>query len=382
MTPENSQSTREFQLFVKPVGALCNLGCTYCYYLEKQDLYTDKEPQMSDELLERYIIQHLEAAMEEPVLFSWHGGEPTLTGIEFYKKAVELQRKHNHHNKKIINGIQTNGINLNDAWCRFLADENFLVGISIDGPEVIHNKYRQTKTGEATFQKALIGYHLLKKYGVNCEILCVINSFNVHYPLEVYRFFKSLDVKYISFLPLVNRDLNSQTGVTPDSVPATAFGEFMVVVFDEWQEHDIGNIRIQLLEEALRSAFHQDHTLCIFKRTCGGVPVLERNGNFYACDHFVDQEHLIGNINHLHLSELLDHPKQVAFGKAKFNSLPNYCLNCEVLTMCHGECPKNRFIQSPEGEKGLNYLCEGYRKFFNHCTPFVKTIADLLASQV
>ncbi len=377
MTPENSQSTREFQLFVKPVGALCNLGCIYCYYVEKQNLYTGKAPQMSDELLEKYIIQHLETATEEPVLFSWHGGEPTLAGIEFYRKAVDLQKKYNHHNKKIINGIQTNGTNFNDEWCRFLSSENFMVGISLDGPEHLHNKYRQTKSGETTFQKALHGYQLLKKYGINCEILCVINAFNVDHPLEIYRFFKSLGAKYISFLPLVNRNLNSQTGVSPDSVPAMAFGDFMVAIFDEWQERDIDNIGIQLLEEALRSAFHQDHTLCIFKRTCGKVPVLERNGDFYSCDHFVDQEHLIGNINHLHLSELLDHPKQVAFGEVKFNSLPNYCLNCEVLNMCQGECPKNRFIQSPDGEKGLNYLCEGYRKFFNHCTPFVKTIADL-----
>jgi len=381
MTPENSKSTREFQLFVKPVGALCNLGCAYCYYLEKQVLYTGKEPQMSDILLEKYIIQHLETATEEPVLFSWHGGEPTLTGIDFYRKAIEFQKIHNQCNKKIINGIQTNGININDEWCRFLADENFLVGISMDGPEAFHNKYRQTKTGEATFQMALNGYYLLKKYGINCEILCVINAFNVDHPLEIYRFFKSLDAKYISFLPLVDRNLNLKKGVSPDSVPAKAFGDFMVAVFDEWQEHDIGNIRIQLLEEALRSAFHQDHTLCIFKRTCGGVPVLERNGDFYSCDHFVNQEHLIGNINHQHLSELLDHPKQVVFGEAKFSTLPNCCLNCEVLAMCHGECPKNRFIQCPDGEKGLNYLCEGYRKFFNHCTPFVKTIADLLASQ-
>ena len=380
MTPYISKSIREFQLFVKPVGALCNLGCSYCYYLEKQSLFTVNEPQMSDALLERYIIQHLETTTEEPILFSWHGGEPTLAGIEFYGKVVEMQRKHNQHNRKIINGIQTNGTNLNDAWCQFLSNENFMVGISLDGPKHLHDKYRQTKTGEPSFQKAINGYQKLKEYGIDSEILCVVNALNVDHPLEVYRFFKSLDAKYISFLPLVDRNLNLQTGVSPDSVPAKAFGDFMVAVFDEWQEQDIGNIRIQLVEEALRTAFSQEHTLCIFKKTCGGVPVLERNGNFYACDHFVNQEHLIGNINYLHLSELLDHPKQTAFGEAKYNTLPNCCLNCEVLTMCHGECPKNRFIQSPDGENGLNYLCEGYRKFFNHCTPFVKTIADLFAS--
>lgn len=368
---------REFQLFVKPIGALCNLGCKYCYYLDKQDLYQGKASLMSDEMLDKYIIQHLEASTDELVLFSWHGGEPTLAGLDFYRKVVELQKKHNTNNKNILNGLQTNGINLDDDWCRFLADENFLVGISIDGPEEMHNRFRLSKSGDGTFQKVMNGYQLLKKHSINSEILCVVNAYNVNYPIETYNFFKSLGTKYISFLPLVNRDSNYETEITPDSVPAKAFGDFLIAIFDEWQENDIGTIKIQLFEEAFRTAFRQEHTLCIFKKICGGVPVLERNGDVYSCDHFVNQEHLLGNINHTQLAELLDDPRQVTFGQAKFNTLPGYCLKCEVLDMCNGECPKNRFIKSPEGETSLNYLCEGYWKFFNHCTPFIEAITEV-----
>jgi uncharacterized protein len=372
---------REFQLFVKPVGASCNLGCSYCYYLEKKFIYESQIGPMQDDLLERYIIQHLEASSEEPVLFSWHGGEPTLAGLDFYKKAIVFQQKHNVHKKKIINGIQTNGLNLNDEWCRFLSENNFLVGISIDGPEEFHNKFRIAKNGAATFQNVITGLNLLKQYNINFEILCVINAFNANHPLKVYKFLKSLETSYISFLPLVNHDPATPTGVTPDSVSANQFGDFLISVFDEWQEHDIGSIKIQLFEEAFRTAFKQDHTLCIFKKTCGGVPVLERNGDFYSCDHFVNKEHLIGNIRQTHLVDLLDDPRQVEFGQSKLNTLPKYCLNCEVLEMCNGECPKNRFISTPEGEKGLNYLCEGYRKFFNYCTPFVNVIAELIGTK-
>lgn len=381
MTPKVPPAIRDFQLFVKPVGAWCNLHCNYCYYLDKQHLHPLKGICMPDELLENYIIQHLDAATEEPVLFSWHGGEPTLAGIEFYRKVLEFQRKHNHHSKKIINGIQTNGINLNHEWCQFLAEENFLVGISLDGPESIHNQFRQFKSGEATFALVIKGYRLLKEYGINCEILCVINAFNVNYPLEVYEFFKSLKVRYISFLPLVNRNLESPTGASADSVPAKAFGDFLIAIFEQWKENDIGAIQIQLFEEAFRPAFQQEHTLCVFKKTCGGVPVLEKNGDFYSCDHFVDQSHHLGNIREIHLADLLGDPRQIAFGNEKFSSLPNYCLKCKVLESCHGECPKNRFLQSPEGEYGLNYLCEGYKSFFSHCTPFVNALAELIGSK-
>lgn len=356
---------------------MCNLACKYCYYADKQGSVSAQATRMSEGLLERYILQHLEACTEEHVFFTWHGGEPTLAGLDFYRTAVEIQRRNNPQHKNILNGIQTNGVNLNDEWCRFFASENFMVGISMDGPESMHDKFRISKSGTGTFQKVLKGYNLLKKYGINSEILCVINSFNVNYPLETYNFFKSLGTNYISFLPLVNRDVDSESGTTPDSVSPKAFGEFLIAVFDEWKENDIGIVKIQLLEEAFRTAFKQDHTLCIFKKTCGGVPVLEQNGDLFSCDHFVNQDHLIGNINRTHLAELLDDPVQATFGQAKFNSLPNYCLKCEVLDMCNGECPKNRFVISPDGENGLNYLCEGYKKFFVHCTPFVDAVAEL-----
>ncbi|HWR99029.1 MAG TPA: anaerobic sulfatase maturase, partial [Prolixibacteraceae bacterium] len=304
------QTTREFQLFVKPVGAWCNLSCNYCYYLDKQGAHNENTGRMSAELLEKYIIQHLECTTGTSVLFTWHGGEPTLAGLDFFRSVVEIQRKHNLQKINIVNGIQTNGVNLDDGWCRFLAEENFLVGISMDGPEAIHNKFRISRSGTGTFQKVLNGFNLLQKYGINSEILCVINAFNVNYPLEVYRFFKSLGTKQISFLPLVNRDFHSVSGTTPDSVSPKAFGEFLIAVFEEWKEHDIGSVKIQLLEEAFRTAFKQEHTLCIFKKNCGGVPVLEQNGDFYSCDHFVNQDHLVGNISQTHLASLLEDPAQ------------------------------------------------------------------------
>jgi uncharacterized protein len=374
-----SPVSKEFQIFVKSVGALCSLDCSYCYYLEKQDLYKENiQPIMTDEILEKYITQHLEASNESTILFSWHGGEPTLARIDFYKRVLEFQKQHNVYGKHIINGIQTNGVNLDDEWCQFLAKESFLVGISIDGPEEFHNKFRLSKSGKGTFQSVINGYNLLKKHGITTEILCVVNSSNMNFPIEVYNFFKSIDAKYISFLPLVEKDPISKTHATQKSVLSMAFGDFLIKVYDEWLENDIGKIKIQIFEEALRTAFNQDHTLCVFKKTCGGVPVLEKNGELYSCDHYVTRDYLLGNINNSSLEDLLEGPKQIAFGNQKFNSLPNYCLNCDVLSMCNGECPKNRFIRSPQGEEGLNYLCEGYKKFFNHCIPFINAIRTII----
>jgi uncharacterized protein len=371
---------REFQIFAKPVGSLCNLHCNYCYYHGNEGSgYRNENFKMNDVLLEKYIFQHIEATTDDVIQFSWHGGEPTLVGIDFYRKAVELQKKYLPAGKKLINGIQTNGTLLNDEWCKFLTEEKFLVGISIDGPEEFHNRYRLNHKGLDTFKEVLDGYRLLQSYGVTTEILCVVNSFNAEYPLEVYRFFETLNAKYITFLPLVERKSGSQAEVTGKSVSAEAFGRFLICIFDEWVENDIGNITIQIFEEALRAAFYQEHTLCIFKRNCGGVPVIERNGDFYSCDHFVNQEHLLGNISENTIVDFLECEKQKAFGEAKSLTLPNYCRNCEVLPMCNGECPKNRFIETPDGEQGLNYLCSGYKMFFKHCLPFVETIRRAVA---
>jgi uncharacterized protein len=366
---------REFQIFVKPAGAACNLRCSYCYYLEKKDLYQGREQlMMTEEILEKYIVHHIEASTDKVIMFSWHGGEPTLAGIDFYKKIIKLQKKHLPEGYKIINGIQTNGTLLDDAWCRFLSDENFLVGISIDGPQEFHDKYRITSKGESTFTKVMQGYNLLRKYRITTEILCVLNSFNSGHPLPVYNFFKGLGAEYMTFLPLVEKLSDSDSEVTPASVDPLKYGDFLIKVFDEWVAKDIGKVRIQLFEEVARTAFRQEHTLCIFKVTCGGVPVVEHNGDFYSCDHFVDIDHLLGNIKDLSIAELLDSAAQKDFGEAKSSKLTSYCRECDVLEMCNGECPKNRFILTPDGEPGLNYLCPGYKLFFNHCESFVKAL--------
>lgn len=369
---------REFQIFVKPVGALCNLRCKYCYYLDKKALYPAEGAfVMNDDILERYIVQHIEASTEETIFFSWHGGEPLMAGIDFFRKIVALQKKHKPAGYAITNGIQTNGTLIDWNWASFLADEKFTIGISIDGPGDLHNRFRTTPDGRSSLPQVLRGYEMLQRYRIKTEILCVVNSYNVKFPLVVYNFFKELGVKYITFLPLVERRPVTKSGVSRASVPPLEFGRFLVSVFDEWIERDIGEIKIQVFEEAARKAFNQEHTLCIFKENCGGVPVVELNGDFYSCDHFVNSDNLIGNINEGSVAGFLDSESQKAFGRAKSLTLPRYCVECEVKAMCNGECPKNRFINSPDGERGLNYLCSGYKTFFNHCLPFVEAIASV-----
>jgi uncharacterized protein len=372
----------EFQIFVKPVGAVCNLGCTYCYYLDRKNLYRGTGPlKMSNDILEKYIKQHIDASADDDIMFSWHGGEPVLAGIDFYRKAVIIQKKYLPPGRTIINGIQTNGTLLNDEWCRFLKAENFIAGISIDGPDDFHNKHRLTPAGEPTLIRVLKGYELLQKYGITTEILCVVSSHNAGHPMEVYNFFKHLGARYLTFLPLVEKNPAAVSGVSDDSVKPEEFGSFLSSIFDEWISHDIGKIKIQIFEEALRTAFNQEHTLCIFKVNCGGVPVVEHNGDFFSCDHYVDSEYLIGNIKDTSLVDLLDSPRQETFGMAKSKALPHYCLECDILEMCNGECPKNRFIDTPDGESGLNYLCQGYKIFFNNCKPFIEVLRQTWNNQ-
>lgn len=364
---------REFQVFFKPIGPRCNLNCSYCYYLEKSELFQDGVSVMNDHLLELCIRQQIDATTEQVITFSWHGGEPLLAGLDFYRKAAAFQKKYCPPGKKILNGIQTNGTLLSDEWCRFLSDERFIVGISIDGPEDLHDKFRKTKDGKGTFTKVLKGFDLLIMHGIEPEILCVVNSVNSHHPLAIYDFFRHLGISYITFIPLVEK-IDPHMSVSDRSVNPEVFGKFLCNIFDAWLARDVGKIRIQIFEEALRTAFNQDHTLCIFKKNCGGVPVIEHNGNFYSCDHFVTPEYNIGNINSSPIDEMLDSKQQTAFGRLKSETLPAYCRKCEVIEMCNGECPKNRFTSTNDGETGLNYLCAGYRKFFNHCTPFIDTV--------
>jgi uncharacterized protein len=375
-----AKASRDFQVFVKPIGALCNLDCSYCYYLKKEHLYPEGETfQMTDETLESYITQHIEASPEEVIRFSWHGGEPSLLGLDFYRRVVELQRRHLPPGRSIANGIQTNGTLLDEDWCRFLAQEGFAVGLSMDGPPELHDLHRVTKDGTPTHWMTMRGYKLLRKHGVPTEILCVVNAQNVRFPLRIYRFFKQLGTRYITFLPLVEPDVRGS--VTRDTVPAEAWGEFLCTIFDEWRDHDIGRVKVQIFEEATKTAFNQEHSLCIFRPTCGDVPVIEHNGDFYSCDHFVDEEHHLGNIHETPLVELLVSPAQRAFGRAKLESLPSYCRECSVKAMCNGGCPRNRFTVTPDGETGLNYLCEGYKQFFTHCQAFVSEVAALWRRQ-
>jgi uncharacterized protein len=365
----------EYQVFAKPAGASCNLGCQYCYYLEKGSLYPGEAPKMPDDLLESYITQHIEVSPLETVFFSWHGGEPTILGLGYFEKIIELQRKHARTGKRIVNGIQTNGTLLDEEWCSFLAEQGFYVGISLDGPEEIHDEYRRTKGGEPTHGDVIRGYRLLQRHGVQPEILCVVNEHSARDPLAVYRYFKQLGARNITFLPLVELQQGSRTRVTPRSVSPEAWGRFLCAVFDEWKQEDIGRVKVQIFEEALRTAFGQGHSLCIFRPTCGDIPVLDHNGDFYSCDHFVDGEHLLGNLRERSLIHLVEDPRLRAFGEAKRGSLPRLCIGCPVRDMCNGECPKNRFATTPDREPGLNYLCGGYRRFFTHCKPFVSEVA-------
>jgi len=330
---------------------------------------------MNDKTLEHCIWQLFSASTGDTVLFTWHGGEPMLAEIDFYQKVVSMQKRLAPHGKHFLNGIQTNGTLITKKWAAFFAENKFIVGISIDGPADFHNAMRYSKNKSGSFEKTLTGYRLLRGYGVNPEILCVVNSCNVKHPLVVYDFFKNLGAQYITFLPLVEKSNTEVTKVSESSVPSLEFGIFLSAIFDEWVKNDIGSVKIQIFEEALRTAFKQEHSLCIFRERCGGVPVIEQNGDFYPCDHFVEKDRLLGTIHKHSLEYFLEHPVQKAFGDKKSNSLPQYCIQCEVRAMCNGECPKNRFITSPDGEPGLNYLCEGYKYFFNHCKPFVEAVS-------
>ena len=361
----------EFQIFAKPVGARCNLRCSYCYFLPHQEGRVCSIP---DELLEAYIIQHIEACTDSTVQFSWHGGEPALFGLEGFRRIVALQKKHCPEGRHILNGIQTNGLLLNDRWCEFLAEERFFVGISIDGMEQVHDLHRVTADGHATHARAVESYERLLRHGVATECLCVVHSETVCHPMAVYEFFRGLEVPYLSFIPLV--EPLPDGGVTTRSVPSDAWGEFLCTVFDAWLESGIGNIKIQIFEEAARSAFGLDHSLCIFRRDCN-VPALQWNGDLYSCDHYMTPGYHLGNIRETPLAALIDSPRQQAFSRAKQESLTSQCRECAVVDMCNGGCPKDRIIKTIDDKPGLNYLCSGYRRFFTHCRPFVEAVAQL-----
>ncbi len=370
-------ASRSFQVFAKPAGAACNLACGYCYYLDKGPAGPAAAPaRMPEALLESYIAQHIAASPDEIVRFSWHGGEPTVLGLEYFRGIVEIERRLCPPGRTIANGLQTNGTLLDDEWGRFLAAGGFSVGLSLDGPRGIHDRHRLTRDGRPSFDAAMLGYHILRRHGVPTDILCVVGGHNAGRPLEVCGFFREIGASFVTFLPLVEARPGTPGGVSPETVRPGAWGDFLCAVFDEWLERDIGRVKIQIVEEAARTAFGQEHSLCIFRPVCGAIPVLERNGDLYSCDHFVDPGHRLGTIGETPLLDLLESPAQRAFGLAKLEKLPSFCRACEVLDMCNGECPKNRFGRAPNGEPGLNYLCAGYKKFFAHARPFVSAVAD------
>jgi uncharacterized protein len=374
--------SREFQVFAKPVSSLCNLNCHYCYYSKKEHLFPKGESfRMPDDLLEEYILQHINASPSSMINFSWHGGEPTILGLDYFRKIVAFQRKHRLPNQHITNGLQTNGTLIDEDWCRFFATEGFVVGLSLDGPQEMHDLYRVTKDQNPTHKQAIHGYKLLQKHRIPCNVLCVVHSQNVQQPTQVYRYFKELKAQYVEFLPLVEPQSGKEGDVSQRTVSTQALGDFLCTVFDEWMRQDIGRVRVQLFEEVSRTAFGQEHALCIFRKTCGDVPVIEHNGDFFSCDHFVNVEHRVGNILETPLVDLLESPAQRAFGQAKLDRLPGCCRGCDVLEFCHGGCPKDRILYTPEGEAGLNYLCEGYKRFFTHCRPFVAELSALWRRQ-
>lgn len=380
----NFAFARPMYVMLKPAGSLCNLRCKYCYYLEKDKLYKQcKNHVISDELLEKFIKEYIEAQTTPQVLFTWHGGETLMRPISFYKRALELQRIYGR-GRQIDNCIQTNGTLLTDEWCQFFKDNNFLVGVSIDGPQEFHDEYRRTATNKPTFVKVMNGMNLLNKHGVEWNALAVVNDYNADYPLEFYRFFKQIGCKYIQFSPIVERVVKREDGLTlapgmqggdaglaDFSITPEQWGNFICTIFDEWVHNDVGEYFVQLFDATLANWVGQAPGVCILAEECGHAGVMEFNGDVYSCDHFVYPEHLLGNLHTKTITEMMYSDQQNKFAKMKKQMLPQQCKECKFLFACHGECPKNRFLNDKYGNYGLNYLCKGYRQFFEHVEPYM-----------
>jgi len=390
-----------FHLLAKPTGATCNLDCKYCFFLSKEMLYPGDRFRMSDEMLETYIRQLLEAYPRPEIIIAWQGGEPTLMGLDFFRRSIEYVEKYRKPGQQILHTMQTNGILLNDEWCAFFKQHKFLIGLSVDGPKEMHDAYRVNKGGAGSFDQAMRAWEVLRRHEVDFNILCTIHAANADHPLEVYRFFRDvLQTGFMQFIPIVerateellplanlgwgdrpgaDRPLYTQRGglVTERSVGAEQFGRFLIAIFEEWVHRDVGKVFVQTFDVALGSWLGQ-HNLCIFSPTCGEALALEHNGDLYSCDHYVEPDYLLGNIRETPMGELVASEKQRKFGQDKLCSLPKYCRDCNVLFACYGECPRNRFIATPDGEPGLNYLCAGYKMFFNHIDPAMKIMANLL----
>jgi len=369
-----------FHVMAKPRGALCNLECRYCFYHSKKGLYPDSRFRMSSKLLETYIRQHIEAHRAPEVLFSWQGGEPTLMGLDFFRRVVRLQQKYQKPGTRILNAFQTNGTLLNEDWCRFFHENEFLVGISLDGPRDVHDAWRVGKKGAPSFDRVMAGVALLKEHRVEFNILACVHAANAAHGLEIYRFLRDdAGAQFVQFIPIVERD--SEGGVTTLSVTGRQYGEFLISVFDEWVRNDVGRTFVQIFDVALGVWFGQPSALCIFCETCGNGVVIEHNGDLFSCDHFVDPDHRLGNITQTHMADLIASPRQRKFGLDKRDGLPRICRECPVRFICNGACPKDRIGTGTDAEPPVNVLCEGYRAFFTHIDQPMKIMVELLRRQ-
>jgi serine-type anaerobic sulfatase-maturating enzyme len=374
-------------VLAKPTGAVCNLNCSYCFFLHKDSLYPGSHFRMSEEVLETYIRQLIEYHQTPQVTVAWQGGEPTLMGLDFYRQAIAYQQKYKKPAMVFENTIQTNGTLLNDDWCEFFKENNFLVGLSLDGPAHLHDVYRRDKQGRPTFARVMQGLRLLQKHGVEYNILTTVNRINANHPLEVYRFLRDeVGTAWIQFIPAIERlhqgkvtILQQGHTVSERSVKPRQFGNFLITIFDEWIRHDVGKVFIQTFEAAACNWVGLPSAgMCVFNATCGHGLALEHNGDVYSCDHFVEPDYLLGNIMQSHLLDLVGSEPQRRFGQNKLDALPRSCRECEVYFACKGECPKNRFLKTPAGEPGLNYLCTGYKAFFHHIDRPMTSLAKLL----
>jgi len=387
---------KPFHIMAKPYGPICNLDCTYCYYLEKENLYpqSSHDFRMRDDVLDNYVRQYIETHPSDSIQFAWQGGEPTLLGVEFFERVVELQKRY-ANGKKVENALQTNGTLLDHNWGEFLSRNRFLIGLSVDGPQELHDAYRVDKGGQPTFARVMRGLEILKKHGVEFNTLTVINRLNSYRPNEVYRFLKQIGSKFLQFIPVVEQvagepDPNGlvllkpyarqKTEVSDWSVEPLQFGRFLQQVFDNWVTQDVGRIFVQIFDVALESWYGLPQSLCVFAVECGRALAVEHNGDLYSCDHFVYPENRLGNIMDRSMASLMSSPQQSRFGAAKATALPSDCQKCDVRFACNGECPKHRFTQTAAGEYGLNYLCAGYKHFFHHIDPYMRFMANELKS--
>ena len=395
-TPEARLTAAPFAhpmyIMVKPVGSACNLRCDYCYYLEKQHLYANEGRQMlSDELLERFIREYIESQTTPEVLFTWHGGEPLVRPLAFYEKVVRLQQRY-AHGRRIANSLQTNGTLINDDWARFFHDQGWLIGVSLDGPEAYHDAFRRTRGGGPSFRNVIRGIDILNRHAVEWNALAVANRLNGDHPLSFYRFFKNIGCRYIQVTPVVERLAHHDDGrqlaslvdegqLAPFSIRPKQWGNFLCTIFDEWVRHDVSMFFFNIFDATLANWVGVAPGLCTMAKHCGHAGVMEHNGDVYSCDHFVFPEYKLGNIHEQSLVEMMYSERQRRFGRAKADSLPTQCRECQWLNACHGECPRNRFIRTANGEPGLNYLCEGYRQYFSHVAPYMDVMKRLLGEK-